>query len=198
MLAIRIDTSSPRRLWSSCWWKQLIDALARGGAEHDPRKEHPDLALALQGMVEERDGRFFPTGNSMLAIEDDIALSMVVLRRVERGHENLVVHDAEPWETSEWSSIDVPFFGTIGNSVYERQTKRNREGLAGVFQCPGPVSRLGLAFRLSTNRRDRDIDNLADAIMPFFNKHVRRFSEVCVMKLPPSPTECETLRFHCW
>ena len=68
--------------------------------------------------------------------------------------------------------FEFPYFGTIGSSVQEAQTKANVASLRlradELTRHTRPTS-LGLHFQLSTDRRDRDLDNLGDGLMPLFN-----------------------------
>jgi len=197
MLTVRIETSTPGRLWAPERWKGLSDALARGGAKHDPRKKYPDLATAVELLVEERSGRFFPRAGTALCADDDTAVRMVLVKRVAAGNESVSLETGTPPDVSGWSSRSFPFFGTIGDSKYEAQSKLNREALAPVFFPPRGAGSLGLAFQLSCERRDRDVDNLADALMPFFNRRISRLHELVLVKLERVPGGMETLRFSC-
>jgi len=202
MLALRISTSRSARLWASEYWKMLLDAISQRGSKRDPRRKYRDLAAALSEIIEERDGRFHSKISTPLSALDDVSLKLMGVRRVESGNEAVELIDLDPPTTTKWQSIDFPYFGTIGDSKYEAQTKRNRTLLSDVFKPSEEPAWLGLAFELSLQRmseggRDRDVDNLADALMPFFNSKVRRFGEIWLIKLPPAPAPTEALRFCC-
>jgi hypothetical protein len=122
---------------------------------------------------------------------------MIIVNRVAPGDERVTLEVGILPDVSGWSSLRVPYFGTIGDSKSEAQSKLNREALARVFVTPADVRSLGLAFQLSCERRDRDIDNLADALMPFFNQRVTRLDQLVILKLERSLRAEETLRFQC-
>ncbi len=197
MLTVEIQTSRRGRLWASSYWKTLFDAMCRNGAKQDPRRVYPDLAPNLRKLVVERGGRFHPSGKSLLAERDDVAVQVIRVRRVTHGHEGVCVRESAPPEVSGWRQVDVAFFGTIGDSKYEAQMKLNRAALEQVFQPICSPVELWLGFRLSTDRRDRDLDNLADALMPFFNRWAPRIEDLRLVKLTPRLTEHETLWFSC-
>ncbi len=201
-IAIKISTSKRNRLWPAGHWKVFVDAVTRGGAKHDPRLEYPDLRTALDDLMEARNGRYWPKPGSPFSGADDSALKMLIVHRVKPGSESVRFVTCAVPDLSLWKQVEFPYFGTIGNSKYEAQTKRNREKLASSFTAPPSPAWLGLAFQLSQERlsargRDRDIDNLADALMPFFNRAVKRFEEIVLVKMPPTNGENEILRYRC-
>ncbi len=197
ILAVRVATSKRGQLWPTEYWKTLIDAIVRGGAKHDPRSKYPDLSLALSDMVEERNGRFFPRRGRATSTLDDTAIHLIVVSRVGPGREAVSVCFADLPHVDSWSVVRVPYFGTIGNSKYEAQSARNREALSSVFAPVCSHAHLRLAFQLSCARRDRDLDNLADALIPFFNKQIGCLDEITLVKLEPAQADYETLRFCC-
>jgi len=201
-IALHISTSMRRRLWPTEYWKPVVDAVTRGGAKRDPRLKCPDLRAVLDDLIEVRDGRYWPKHNSPFSVADDAALKMLIIQRVKPGSESVRFATCAVPDLSSWEQIGFPYFGTIGNSKYEAQTKRNREKLANSFTAPPSPAWLGLAFQLSQERlsargRDRDIDNLADALMPFFNRAVKRFEEIVLVKMPPINSSEEILRYLC-
>jgi len=53
---------------------------------------------------------------------------------------------------------------------------------------------LGLAFTLSTQRRNRDLDNLMDGLAPVFNRHCQRLTRIRLLRLRPRTENTETLQ----
>ena len=51
-----------------------------------------------------------------------------------------------------------------------------------------------MSFQLSRERRDRDLDNLVDPLIPFFSAQVRPLDCVFAMKEHPRPSGQEILR----
>jgi hypothetical protein len=188
MIGVTVATSKRGVLWSTEHWKPLIDSLCRGGAKHDPRLRYPALARYLSPLVREDDGRFFPTSESGLANSDDTAITFLRVVRVKDGEESLSLHHPQIPDTSDWPLFELPYFGTIGNSIQEAQTKSNRVALAArdheLVRHPAPHG-LWLHFQLSSERRDRDLDNLGDALMPFFNRLFPKLDEIRMSKSMP-------------
>ena len=53
----------------------------------------------------------------------------------------------------------------------------------------------GSSFQLNTARRDRDLDNLVDALMTYFNTVMDRLDCVCLQEWDPVDGEPELLRY---
>lgn len=198
MPGIEIRTSKRGRLWPTEYWKTLIDALCDNGAKHDPRLKNPDLLLQLDAMVEMRGARYCAKGGTVLATHDDTALRLILVHRAPPGGERITLGHATMPATEGWVPISFPFFGTIGNAKYEAQSKLNRDAIAAHFQPElretARTHTLCLCFRLSDRRRDRDLDNLADALMPVFNRHCAGLDHICLAKDVAGNEEVETLR----
>jgi hypothetical protein len=98
-----------------------------------------------------------------------------------------------------WISLRVPYFGTIGKSVYETQTMENRKAIAAdadfskVISESARTGTLCLGFQQSTARENRDLDNLADALMPLFNQCCSRLDRICLIKPAPAHIGDEVL-----
>jgi len=198
VVSIEIHTSKNGRLWPTEYWKTLIDSMAREGAKHDPIMRYPDLAESVEPFVELREGRHVPTSGSPLAKKDDVAISVIHVSRVPHGSEHISFGEVSLPDTSEWDSLPFPFFGTIGSSEYEAQTKENRDAIEKAWgdQLTEDASakHLSLSFQLSAGRRDRDLDNLADALMPLFNSRLPSLDEILLLKEPPVEAGSEILR----
>lgn len=116
--------------------------------------------------------RFRPSAESRLATHDDTAISFVWVTRVPDGEDAVRLHESMVLDMEGWSAFDFSF-GTIGSSVPEAQTTAIlvmlRARADELTREPKPTS-LRLHFQLSAQRRDRDRDNLGDALMPFCNE----------------------------
>ena len=101
--------------------------------------------------------------------------------------------------TTDWYSINFPYFGTIGDSKSEYQTKTNRTAIEEKFyeilRDNSESKSLSLSYQLSIGRKNRDLDNLTDAIMPLFNKHCKNLSNLLLVKEGASKENDELLRF---
>jgi hypothetical protein len=196
MIGITIATSKPGCLWPSAHWKPLIDSLCRGGAKSDPCLHYPALSRCLSPLVRETNGRFFPTSESKLARSDDTGVTFLQVIRVKTGADSLAFHPPNMPDTSGWPMFEFPYFGTIGDSKHERQTNENRLALAAredeLIRQP-MAEGLWLHFQLSAERRDRDLDNLTDALMPFFNRLFPKLAEVRLSKAAPHIGSSERL-----
>jgi hypothetical protein len=201
ILGVEIWTSKSGRLWPTEYWKSLIDALGSGGAKYDPRLKYPELARQLDAMVEVRSARYYPKAGTVLAIHEDTALRLMLVHRAETGDEGVVLGRAGLPNTECWVSISFPFFGTIGDTRYEVQSKLNRDAIAEQLKPQlreiARSSTLCLSFELSANRRDRDLDNLADALMPLFNRHSENLDHMCLVKASGASQDTEVLRIAC-
>ena len=195
MLRLSIETSKSGRIWPTGYWKPLIDSLCRSGARKDPRAIYRDLSFHLKPLICEREGRFYPTSASPLVPSDDTAISFIQVALVRPGDEAIRFPPPKIPDASLWPSFEFPYFGTIGNSKYEEQTKQNRLVLAErqheLFDAQFTPITIWLHFQLSTSRRDRDLDNLADALMPFFNKLLPRLTVVRLSKTASRAQESE-------
>ena len=195
MSGLTIFTSKRGLLWPTAHWKCLIDSLCRGGAKHDPTLRYPLLANHLSSLVREDRGRFLPTATSSLATSDDTAITFLRIVRVPEGEDAMRLHDPEMLDIQRWPVFEFSYFGTTGSSVQEAQTKANVAALRlrtdELTRHPGPTS-LWLHFQLSDTRRDRDLDNLGDGLMPLFNGLFPGLTEIRMSKAPPhvGPTEC--------
>jgi hypothetical protein len=103
--------------------------------------------------------------------------------------------EAQLPETTGWRSLEVPFLGTIGNSLYEEQSKRNASALLSAGHPVAVPVALHLGFSLSCSRRDRDLDNLFDPLAPTFNRLFLNSRELVLFKTEPWARECELLTF---
>lgn len=187
-------------MWPGEYWKILIDSLTCRGSRNDPRIKYKDLADVLRPLIEERDGRFFPVSGTAIDQMDDSAIGMIEICRVEQGFEsiNSGCASGDQWPTDRWRQFRCPYFGTIGGRTSEAQTRENRNRLAGetTNYLQGRSSKeLGLSFQLSAERRPRDLDNLVDAFMPFFNKHRKSIDRICATKEKPLAVGFELLRY---
>lgn len=196
MIGARIATSKRGSLWPTEHWKALIDSLCRGGAKHSPVDRYPLLALCLAPLVREHDGRFVPTVASRLATHDDTVITSLEIVRVEGGDDSVCFHEPEMPFIDGWACVEVPFFGTIGSRIQEAQTKANVATIrarAGKLQHGLTPTSLSLHFQLSSARRDRDLDNLGDALMPFFNGCLPGLTAVRLTKGRPQGGETERM-----
>ena len=196
MVGIEIKTSKKGRLWPTGYYKVLIDALTRGGAKHNPIEKYPELANVLKDYVCERGGRFYPTDNSPLSRLDDVALDAIIIHRVEQDEEGILIGPVKNLQTDAWHKFTFDFFGTIGSSKAETQSKQNRQSLeleAASILVPH-VNCVSLSFQLRIDRKNKDLDNLADPLIPFFNAYIQSLDYVCVFKEPILSTQGEILR----
>lgn len=206
MVGIEIRTSRQKnlRLWPSEYWKALIDALTVKGSKNDPRIKYRDLTKYLNDVVEVHYGRFYVRLQSQVEYIDDVSLWTTTVRRVNSGEESLIIRQDKLLQTGSWHSIMVDYFGTIGDNKAEAQTKLNKKLVSQKYgkllkqHCL--AGRLAVSFQLSTNQkyrasRDRDLDNLADAMMPLFNRHLLPLDSLVILKEPPRHEPGEILRF---
>ena len=194
MVEISIGTSKNGVLWPTDYWKDLVDSLARKGAKNDPRAKYVDLAEVLEGLIEVRDGRYFPKRGSALCDLDDTEVRVMRVARVARGSEAVVVMPASLPGTDSWEACIFPFFGTIGNSKYEAQSKLNRADLTRLIPSRPDLEDLNLSFTRRTARPDRDVDNLFDGLAPFFNAGFPALRRIALVKGEQSELPHEVLR----
>lgn len=190
MIALNITTARRGRLWATTYWKCLIDSLFAGGAKTDPRSQFSDLA-SLPDLIREQNGRFFPVPGMASSECDDTARRMIRIDRGPVGRIAISEFDTFP-DTAAWDDVEVPWFGTIGSREPEKQSQENRQRIAGFLDASDACG-LSLGFTLSTARRDRDLDNLADAIMPEFSNRFRNLKRLTLFKLPPKAGDTEIL-----
>jgi len=203
MLWLKICTSKTGLLWPIGYWKTLIDSLTCRGAQNDPREKYEDLANALRPLIEERDGRFFPVSGIATDQVDDSAIGMIEICRTEQGCESIRAGFATPplsdrWHTDLWRQVRFAYFGTISRAVVEAQTRENRTRLEAdaIPRLQYPVSEdLGLSFQITNGRLNRDLDNLVDALIPFFNAHMEPIDRICAVKESPVDADYEMLRY---
>lgn len=192
MIAVELCTSKSGVLWPSEYYKELIDSLSRGGSKNDPREKYVDLQSVLGKHIEKRTGRYFSTTGSALSKGDDCRLAVFSVRRVPEGQEQLRIGRAQLPDTKQWRRFEFEYFGTIGSSKYEAQSRLNRELLrsrSDEFFDPSSNS-LALSFQLSKRRNDRDIDNLVDPLIPLFNKVIGPAYLLAIKeRSSPFPTE---------
>lgn len=196
MYCLEINTSKKGRLWPTEYYKIVIDALTRGGAKHSPFDRYPDLSDALDGLVIEREGRYYPQEESPLFNLDDVALSALIIRRVNVGQESICVSAKTNPSTESWHQFCLDYFGTIGDGKAEKQSKRNREILEiETNSIIDPHQNgLSLSFQLNQSRNNRDLDNLVDSLIPFFNSKIPGMDSISVFKEPSRSTQREVLR----
>jgi hypothetical protein len=194
MIGLKIVTTRTGILWPTEYWKCLIDALFMKGSNADPRTRYPDL-VNLNELVQERSGRFFPVGALISSTCDDTQLRFIQVERAtgQFGYVAICESPVLP-DTDSWFNIDVPYFGTIGDRRSEQQIQDNRIALQ---QCWPPEWQLGdhfsIEFRLSASRLDRDLDNLADGIMPFFSSMPIKLCSLRLYKSTNARSEHESL-----
>ncbi len=195
MIGIEIRTSKQGQLWPTEYYKGLIDALTRGGTRHDPIDKCPDLAGALVDLVYERGGRFYPAQLILLSQFDDVELDAIVARRVGDGNEAVRIGSVTMPQTDKRLKFTCDFFDTNGDSKAEAQSKKNRRMLE-VQAGPSlkrHANRIIMSFQLINERRDRDLDNLVDPLIPFFSAKIQALDCVCAVKEVPQPTGKEIL-----
>jgi hypothetical protein len=196
LIGLTISTSKRGLLWPTEHWKCLIDSLCQGGSKHDPRLQYPVFTQCLAPLVREDNGRFFPTAESWLVAHDDTAISFLRITRVPEGDDEVCLHVPMTPDIEGWPVFEFPYFGTIGSSISEAQTSENvamlRARADELTQHPRPTL-LQLHFQLSGERRDRDLDNLGDALMPFFNGLFPGLVDIRLTKGPPRPGQAERL-----
>lgn len=195
MISLQIVTTRSKCLWPSEHWKSLIDALFMNGSKNDPRSKYRDL-LNLYDLVQDRSGRFFPADNLISSKCDDTQLRLIHVNRVsgQSGHV-AICNTPTPPDTDSWFVVEVPYFGTIGDRKSEQQIKHNRNTLQQTWPSDSPQSdHLSLEFRLSSTRTDRDLDNLADGIMPFFSAKFPNLLALRIFKSIHTGCDSESLR----
>jgi hypothetical protein len=196
MIGVTIATSKRGLLWPTEHWKALIDSLCRGGGKHNPMHRYPPLAECLAELVHERDGRFVPTPASRLAASDDAAITSLKIMRVRDGQDFVRFHVPVLPDVGDWLRLDVPFFGTIGNRVQEARTRENVAELrvrASALKDGVKPTSLRIHFQLSSDRRDRDLDNLGDALIPLFNAWFPGLDEIQLSKGSRQRGKTETM-----
>lgn len=197
---VEIATSKRGQLWPSQYWKGLVDAIARRkGSKKDPRLLYPDLSEVVDKLIDFREARYFPKSDGPLANHDDAAVSVITVRRVSTGKETVRIGHSRLPKCILGLRFEFPYFGTIGHSKYELQTKLNRQRI--IAEAPSILAAANqrraicLSFCLSRSRRDRDLDNLADALFPAFNAQCPLVDQITLIKLPPANSTLEVLGF---
>jgi hypothetical protein len=198
MATIIINTSVKGDLWTVGKWKSLIDSLCVGGSKNDPRLSHRDLIDKLDDYIHCSNGRFLPSRATLISSCDDTAVEEIRLSRVPVGEESIEIVQTRPNPEGFHRYLCIPFFGTIGSSGLEAQTKRNLTFISDQwFSPPNQVvidGSVSLGFQLSSSRRDRDLDNLADPIMSLFKRMSdSRIESIVLRKLPPKEMKGERL-----
>ncbi len=198
IIGVHVQTSKPGKLWPVGYWKTLFDAFAAKGAKQDPRLLYADLATSLDEQIELREGRFFSQLESPLKNVDDSLIQLIVVLRVPTGAESIVINSL-PIPTASWSApISVPFFGTIGSSKYEAQSRTNQSVIEQSKEVDWVTLRancsLGLSFQLSEKRTSRDLDNLIDGLMPLFNSKLPSINYLFAIKPDSILSDEEYLR----
>ena len=195
MIQISVGTSRLGRLWPTEHWKTLFDSLSAKGAKHDPRLRYPELDRALEGIVEERSGRFYPKAATPFRGVDDCEVRMIKVARVPTGSEFVEFEDARLPNTTGWRSLEVPFLGTIGDALYEEQSKRSASALLSMGHPVAVPVTLQLGFSLSRTRKDRDLDNLFDGLASAFNRLFSNMQGLLLFKTEPWEKGHEVLTF---
>jgi hypothetical protein len=138
-------------------------------------------------------GRFYLPLSPEIATKDDADLRLINIRRAARGQERIQIEEAYLPDTSRWQSWEIPFFGTIGNSRYEEQSKRNQSLLQRQILFNALRPEVTLAFTLSLSRRDRDLDNLMDGIAPLWNRLFPGLHSITLVKEVSHDNQMERL-----
>ena len=174
MIGLEIQTSKQGRLWPTGYYKTLVDALAKGGARKNSQIIYPDLTKTIGEQIVERMGRYYLAIDTPLAQCDDVAVRVISILRVEQGNESIRIGHVNLPVTDGWEKVSVEYFGTIGNSKYEAQSKKNRALITNALaMSPSKLSgKICFSFQLSNQRKDRDLDNLVDAIIPAISKTI--------------------------
>lgn len=171
MTQISVGTSRKGRLWPAEHWKTLFDSLSAKGCKNDPRLRYLDLREVLAELVVCREERFWPNATSGFRTIDDVSIRSIEMERVAEGREYLRFSEAD-WSqvwTSSWIVLELPFFGTIGDSSAERQSRENSKRLIACGEIVKKPVSIEVFFELSSSRRDRDLDNLYDALAAAFH-----------------------------
>jgi hypothetical protein len=195
MISLQIVTTRSGLLWPTEHWKCLIDALFMKGSNADPRTKYRDL-LNLNDLVQDRSGRFLPVDGLISSKCDDTQLRLIHVHRgtSENGGVSIFNTSDLP-DTKSWFVVEVPCFGTIGDRKSELQIADNRNTVQQIWPSDWPQSdHLSLEFRLSSDRSDRDIDNLADGIMPFFSGKFPNLQALRMFKSTHNGSDSESLR----
>ena len=197
MICLKIQTSKSGRLWPTEYYKTLVDALSEGGSSNNPQEKYPDLRSAITNKIVERMRRYFLAIDSPLADYDDVALRVISIKRVKQGDELIQISHVNLPNTSGWDIVPVKYFGTIGNSKYEAQSNKNRELIAAALTAPPHdlYRKIYFSFQLSNKRKDRDLDNLVDAIIPMISKTINPLDQIVAVKEDSSPKSNEVFRF---
>lgn len=195
---IIVKTSKSNALWPTEYWKTLFDSVFIHGSKNNPYEKHPDL----QGFLSEKihhDDRYYLQLDSDLQNQDDSKLKFINIVRVSPGKETILITTFNEINTDDWHVIKFPYFGTIGDSKYELQTKKNGQEIETAYYDTlienSESKNLSLSFQLNEGRKDRDVDNLADALMPFFNRKIRGIENLFLMKEDRIKENYEILRF---
>jgi len=141
-------------------------------------------------------GRYYLAIDTPLAQCDDVALGVISILRVEQGNESIRIGHVNLPVTNGWEQVQIEYFGTIGNSKYEAQSKKNRALIAdalaiSLHEWSGKIC---FSFQLSNQRKDRDLDNLVDAIVPVITKTVDPFDHMIAIKEYFRPESNEMFR----
>jgi len=201
MLILEIKTSKSNLIWPSGYWKTLIDSIFKNGSINNP-VSYLDLKQYLGDKVSFNSSRYYIELSRYSSNNDDSSLKAISIEKVTSGSEKLVLKQIDKIDPSKnnFSEIDFDYFATIGNKKYELQTRKNREKLNNsykdTFLKNKDILYLSLFFKLQkNNRRDRDLDNLVDAIIPEFNKYFHGVKKIFVCKDIKNNLDRETLYF---
>ncbi len=202
--SVHIQTSIAGNLWTVELWKVLIDALARKGSKSNPCHRYIDLAPFLQEYLSHIEGRYFLQGINNDSFGDDSKIRSIVIKKCTKGSERVRCAMARLEGASQCIGIEFHYFGTIGDSKYEEQSKANREKLklelAERFERWNAQERpkaLTLWFQLRDGKKDRDLDNLADALMPTISDKIKGIDMIRLVKLNCSKANNEQLYINC-
>jgi hypothetical protein len=166
------------------------------GTKHIPIHRYPLLAECLAPLVREHGGRLVPTVASALAMSDDTAITSLRVTRVRHGEDFMHLNVPVLPDIEGWLPVEVRYFGTIGSSVQAAQTRALFAEIrlrTGMLREAVKAASLRIHFQLSSNRRDRDLDNLGDALMPLFNGWFPGLADLHSSKGPRQPGETERM-----
>lgn len=179
-----IKTRKRGTLWPTNHYKILFDAITKKGAKKSPFLLNPELAIPLMDWTCEADGRFMPRPSTPMEHLDDVHLSFIGIEKTVVDEPQIRFTEKADGLLQSQSRFEFPFHGTTGNSKYENQTKLNLLLVDSEIpkQQLQSACALSLYFHQSPERKNRDLDNLVDAVIPFFNKRMPSLKRITAVK----------------
>lgn len=199
MYCVDIKTSKKGRAWPSQYWKTLFDSIFKAGSKNNPLKKYLSLSDKFNNKyILDIKSRHHLNIDRSCKKHDDSEIYFIRIEKVNEKKDSVFIKKITKINTDDnWREIEFPSFGTIGNKKYEKQIKQNRTELEkkyGDLLSSNSKSNF-LILKFILNNKKKDLDNLADAIMPFFNKYLKDLSCLVLIKDQGNNMNKEKLQF---